>query len=293
MFHQPVLLQEILKFLEPKSGENFIDCTMGGGGHLVPLLRSVLPNGRVLGIDLDPTAQRAISKKIPRSCRGNVILVQGSFRNLKQIVKKHHFHNVRGILFDLGVSSHQLESADRGFGFSSDRLDMRFNPEQKLTAHDIINHWKKEELIDIFQKYGEEPLAVPIAEAIIRERRMKPVQKPDQLVKIISAIYRRHYKTRSRRNPATRVFQALRIAVNDELSALEEGLVQAKEIVEPGGRIAVISYHSLEDRIVKHFFKTMIPITKKPCVPSQEEIQANPRSRSAKLRVAGKISHDV
>lgn len=295
--HKPVMLEETLKYLNPKPGQTFIDCTFGGGGHSLALVERVLPDGKVIGIDLDP-------KAITESRNENLILINDSYVNLEKIVSsiKKDIGNIKisGILFDLGMSSDQLNDSDRGFSFDSDsKLDFRYNRQtQKISAVDILKKYSQYELAKIFKEYGEEPLANEIAKKIIAIRKEGiAVERADMLVRLVQDIYRRHFKNRSRKNPAARVFQALRIAVNDELGNIKKTLPQAIEVLHPGGRIVVISFHSLEDRLVKNFFKEMASfesprikiITTKPLIPTEREIDANQRSRSAKMRVVEKI----
>lgn len=295
--HEPVLLKEVVEQLNPQSGQNFVDCTFGGGGHSLALLEKVKPEGKVIGIDLDPQAVQDSSNK-------NLILVNDNYKNLKKIISKvrndiGHFE-INGILLDLGLSSDQLGSGDRGFSFQGKGfLDLRYNKNtQAVTAAEMLKMYSQEELFKIFKEYGEEPLAWLIAKKIVAERgEGKSLETADMLVQLVSDIYKRKFKTRSHKNPATRVFQALRIAVNDEFGNIKSVLPQAIDVLAPGGRLAVISFHSGEDRIVKNYFRTMSKqdeplikiIAKKPIVASDKEIKTNPRSRSAKLRVIERL----
>ncbi|MBI5766134.1 16S rRNA (cytosine(1402)-N(4))-methyltransferase RsmH [Candidatus Falkowbacteria bacterium] len=295
--HEPVLLREVLEYLNPQPGQNFIDGTFGGGGHGLTILERIKPDGVLIGIDWDPNAVQDSQNK-------NLILINDNYRNLKnifnQVKNDQGISNISGILLDLGLSSDQLGVGDRGFSFQGKGfLDLRYNKNsQTLTGAEILKTYNQQELFKLFKEYGEEPLSWPIAKKIIAERQMgRTVETADMLVQLVSGIYRRNFKSRSRRNPATRVFQALRVAVNDEFGNLRSVLPQAIEILARSGRLAVISFHSGEDRIVKNFFRNeskkeqpLIKIlTKKPIVASENEIQANPRSRSAKLRVAEKL----
>jgi len=290
MNHTPVLLKEVLEYLNPKSGENFIDCTVGFAGHALAILKQIAPSGKILGIELD----EKVIKKLKLS--ENIILKQGNFANLKKIVQECHFQPVNGILFDLGISSWQIEQSGRGFSFLRDEpLDMRFdNNTPDLTAEKIINQWPEKELIEIFQEYGEERYARRITQGICGVRKNKSIKTTSQLVEIIRQTIPAKYR-RQKIHFATRAFQALRIAVNDELNNLKKTLPQTLEILEPGGRLVIISFHSLEDRIVKIFFREQAKersleiLTKKPIRPDQKEINLNPRSRSAKLRAAIKL----
>ena len=279
--HIPVLKKEVLQYLDPKPNENFIDCTISGGGHTYTILEKIKPNGKVLGIELD----KDICDKLSLSKIDRLVLTNDSYTNLKKIVEKYSFRPVQGILFDLGMSSWHLEESGRGFTFLKDEpLDMRYSLENDLTAEEILNNYSQEEIEKILKEYGEERFAKRIAKRIIQHR---PIKSTFQLVEIIKKAVP---GKRTKIHPATRTFQALRIAVNDELNNLKKALFQAVEVLEKGGRIVIISFHSLEDRIVKNFFKdsNLNILTKKPVIPSQEEIKVNRRSRSAKLRAATK-----
>ncbi len=314
--HLPVLINEAVDALQLKPGHNVIDCTAGGGGHSKSILQQTAPDGKLLAIDLDTVALEQSKKKL-RQYHNRVTFVNDNFANLKQIHNEQFsVSKVNGILLDLGISSLELEDLDRGFSFQHDGpLDMRFNKQQSLTAAEIVNTWPFDKLKKAIQEYGQEPLAVEITKALLSKRRNGPITKTKKLVEVILLAYRNKLGSHKEvpwiggAHPATRTFQALRIAVNGELDNLQKALPQAIDLLEKGGRIAVISFHSLEDRIVKHFFKreavdcicaTEVPvcqcnhtaslniITKKPIIPSSEEIQTNPRSRSSKLRVAEK-----
>ncbi|NUM25205.1 MAG: 16S rRNA (cytosine(1402)-N(4))-methyltransferase RsmH [Candidatus Buchananbacteria bacterium] len=309
-FHEPVLSAEVIGYLQPKPGGRFIDCTLGGAGHTENLLQRVVPGGQVLGIDLDPIAIEAATKATA-PYKKNVIFVKDNFKNINKIAHVWKFTKIDGVLLDLGLSSGQLQDQKRGFSFLAEgTLDMRFGAQSGITARDILNEFSQSELIDIFKNYGEERLAGPISKKIIEVRMTRPFTSPSQLVEIVSEIYHQFYRGKSKTNPATKIFQALRIAVNDEMNNLKTVLPAAVSILAKGGRLAVISYHSLEDRTVKDFFRTesrdcLCPpqtpvcvcghkkslrvITKKPVVPTNQEIIINPRARSAKLRVAEKI----
>lgn len=295
-FHQSVLIKEITELLNPKSKDNFIDCTTGGGGHTLALLEKTEPKGRVLGLDLDKKALEATKKRVAKAgFLDRLILIEDNFANLKKIVENYKFQPVSGIILDLGLSSAQLADEERGFSFKSHgRLDMRFG-RTKLTAYEIVNNWSKDELAEIFANYGEEPQAKKIAELIVEKRKKSPFNSAYDLANLILKV--KHYFGRKKIHPATKVFQALRIAVNEELINLEKVLPQAVEILAPGGRLAIISFHSLEDRIIKKFFRAEARsekpvirlINKKVIKPSYLEIKENPRARSAKLRVVEKI----
>lgn len=283
--HIPVLLKETLELLSPKSNENFVDCTIGLGGHTEEILRKTVPSGKVLGIDLNRHTLKVVRENLAEY-GDRLILVEDSFANLEKIVHQNNLGEVDGILLDLGMSSWEIEESGKGFSFQKDEpLDMRFSEKIATTAKYIINRWKEDELLRIFREYGEERFARPIAKKIIEERKKKEIATTGELVDIISQVKHR----RGRINPATQVFQALRIEVNSELENLKDVLAQSVNVLSKGGRIAVISFHSLEDRIVKWFFReneNLEIITKKPVMAGEEEIKFNHRSRSAKLRVA-------
>jgi len=273
--HIPVLKKEVLEYLAPKANENFIDCTIGFGGHAKAILKRIKPKGRVLGIERDPE----IFKKLNFLKIERLVLVNGSYSDLKRIAKGCNFRPVSGILFDLGVSSWHFEESGRGFTFQKEEfLDMRYGTDE-VTAGKIVNEYSESDIVKILKEYGQERFAKKIAKRIIKERKIKPIKTTFELRRLIP-----------RKTKPQRTFQALRIAVNDELGNLRSALPQALEILKSGGRIVVISFHSLEDRIVKNFFKNsnVNILTKKPIRPSKEEIEDNPRSSSAKLRAAEK-----
>ena len=288
--HVPVLTKELIELLEPRASQNFIDCTVGSGGHTKAILEKTAPRGKVLAIDQDIESIK-IAKKTLRNSHSRVTFIQGNFADLSEIARKEKFRKVKGIIFDLGYSSDQLQEGGKGLSFQkTEPLDMRYDAQIQKTAAKIINYASRQELERILKEYGEEKFARQIAETIVQKRRDKQINTTTELVNIIEEAVPGFYK-REKIHPATRTFQALRIAVNKELENLKLALPQALEIVEPGGRIGVISFHSLEDRIVKRFFQgtdNIEIITKKPIIPSEEEISENPRSRSAKLRIAEK-----
>ena len=286
-----------MKWLDPKPNQNFIDCTLGGGGHAIEILRRTGPAGKLLGIDLDEGAGARLQSLIKKEgiSPDRIVFANDNFRNLTEIVRKNNFEPVHGVLLDLGFSSIELTEGGRGLSFQKDEpLDMRFGGQGDLTAAEIVNTWKEEELEDIFRKYGEEKFSKLIVEKIIKARRERPVVATFALRDIILEVYREKLHSKKEVpwvggiHPATRVFQALRIAVNDELGALKDVLAAAEEILASGGRLAVISFHSGEDRIVKHFFREsrLKILTKHPVLPDEAEVAMNPRSRSAKLRAA-------
>lgn len=295
--HEPVLLAEILEYLKPQSGQNFIDCTFGGGGHSLAMLELVKPTGKVIGIDWDKNA-------LLDSHNENLILINDNYRNLKNIYekcqKKLGVGEINGILLDLGLSSDQLADEERGFSFhSTGDLDMRFtDSDDRPKAADLLLTASAAELEEIFRVYGEEPLAKIIAsEVVVARNKGENIQSAAMLVRLIEDIYRRKFRQPSRKNPATRVLQALRIAVNDEFGNINAVLPQAVSTLSSGGRLAVISFHSGEDRLIKNYFKQLASgdypklkiITKKPIIAGEAEVSNNPRARSAKLRVAEKI----
>lgn len=293
--HIPVLLKETIYYLDPKPNENFIDATIGEGGHTIRILEKNKPKGKMLGIEINrelfEKLRRELKDKIP-GAEERLVLVNDSYVNLEKIVEDNNFQPVHGILFDLGVCSWHLESSGRGFSYQRDEpLDMRFDPNQDLTAAEIINFWDITNIEKIFKEFGEEKYARRVALAIKEARKKERIVSTQQLVNLLKQTLPKNYDNQ-RIHFATRVFQALRIAVNNELENVEKGLVQAIKVLEPKGRIVVISFHSLEDRIVKNFFREQAKInkleilTKKPIFPSLEEIKANPRSHSAKLRAA-------
>ena len=275
--------------MDAKPNENFIDCTLDGGGHTALILERIAPRGKVLGIDRDSQ----ILKRLESNFKDRrLIPVCGNFADLKAIVQKKRFGSVKGILFDLGVSSWHLEKSGRGFTFKrNEPLDMRYDVRQPLTAEKILNYWSRFQIEKILSGYGEEKRARPLARMIIEARKAKPVKSTFQLRGI----------ARRAQADCQKVFQALRIAVNDELNNLEKALPQAVEILTKGGRLVVISFHSLEDRLVKNYFNCLYSqkagegpplikiLTKKPVRPSETEIRKNPRSRSAKLRAICKL----
>ena len=299
--HTSVLLAEVLDALVVRAGCSYVDCTLGAGGHSDAILRAGKGTIRLLGIDADPEAISLAEERLA-PWKSGVALVQGNFSQLGSIAQEKGFVPSDGILFDLGLSSIQLEESGRGFSFRYDApLDMRFDPSQTRTAADIVNRLPERELADIIFRYGEEPRSRQIARAIVNTR---PVTTTKQLVKIIESVVP---KGKGRINVATKTFQSIRIAVNNELQALESALSQALDVLRPGGRLAVISFHSLEDRIVKQFLRTeargcicpprtpscvcgrsprLRVITNRAIKPGAQEVEANPRSRSARLRAA-------
>ncbi|HAM95671.1 MAG: Ribosomal RNA small subunit methyltransferase H [Candidatus Azambacteria bacterium GW2011_GWB2_46_37] len=299
--HIPVLPKEVLQYLDPKPNENFIDCTIGEAGHAIEILKKTSPGGKLLGIDLNEDSLKSSEFKIKESGLDGkrIVLANDNFANLKNIAERFNFRPVQGILFDLGISSEELEKSGRGFSFLKDEpllmtLWKDIKPDD-LTAEKIVNNFRTEELEKIFKEYGEERFAGRIAARIAEERKRKRIKTTGELVEIIRKALPAKYKY-GKIHFATRTFQALRIATNDELANLEKALVQALNVLSLRGRLAVISFHSLEDRIVKNFLKerqrnnSVKILTKKPVRPGEEEIAGNHRSRSAKLRAAEKIT---
>ena len=312
--HQSVLTTEVVTGLAARSGIHFIDGTLGGGGHTRQLLAATAPDGRILAIDWDVSAIRRVQEETThdQDARQRITFVHGNFKNLATIARQHDFTPTGGCLLDLGVSSFQLDDSNAGFNFSAKRLDFRFDTAQPVpTAADLLHRLSAKELESLFREYGEEPCAWEISQEIVRVRDQEPIIQAPQLVALVAQVYQKRFHRPSRRNPAPRVFQALRIAVNHEFENLREALAGAVEILPPGARIAVISFHSLEDRIVKQFFReesrgcrcdpetpvcicnhqpTLKVSTQKPICPTSEEAVRNPRSRSAKLRIAIRLA---
>jgi 16S rRNA (cytosine1402-N4)-methyltransferase len=303
VLHQPVLFKEIIHALRPSSNGVYVDGTVGAGGHAYGILEASAPSGRLLGLDLDPKAISIASKRL-KIFGDRAVLIQDSYTRLDQHLNNLGWNTADGILLDLGLSSMQLDTPERGFSFrGSGDLDMRFDPSSPLTAADLVNGLSETELADLIYRYGEEKKSRRIARAIVDAR---PIQTTDELARVISRVVPDYER---RLHPATRTFQALRIAVNQELENLEQGLTKAVGVLKPGGRLAVISFHSLEDRIVKHFFRREskdcicskeLPVCvcdhqaqvrrlgQRPIRPTQQEKDENPRARSARLRIAEK-----
>lgn len=298
MAHISVLLQETIQGLAPRVGDTVLDGTGGGGGHALALCREIGSAGTIIVFDQDDDAIERIRERL-ESCDAQKHLVHDNFRNLAQALDRMGVGTVDRVLFDLGLSSFQLDEAARGFSFrQAEPLTMTFAKHpgsQSFTAHDVVNDWDEEHLADVIFGYGEERYARTIARAIVKARTVHPIETTTELAEIIKAAVPLRY-AHGRIHPATRTFQAIRIAVNDELGALKEGLASAWKHLSGEGRIAVISFHSLEDRIVKRFFKERERegggriLTKRPIEAGEEECHANPRARSAKLRIAEKIS---
>ncbi|HPM39088.1 MAG TPA: 16S rRNA (cytosine(1402)-N(4))-methyltransferase RsmH [Candidatus Pacearchaeota archaeon] len=269
--HIPVLLNEIIEQIE--SNKNYVDCTLGFGGHSKEILKKNGPNGKVLGIEID----KEIFEKTIKDER--LIAVNDSYVNLEKIVKKHNFKDISGILLDAGMSSYHIDLSGRGFSFNKDE-PLLMNYGSGISAEEIINEYSEDEIERILREYGEEKFSRKIAKKIVEERKRKRIKSTLQLVEIVRKIV-----PRSKINPATRTFQAIRIETNKELENLESVLPQALKLLNRGGKLFIISFHSLEDRIVKNFIKNNQLELNKPIIPSEQEIKSNPRSRSAKLRI--------
>ncbi len=287
--HEPVLLKEVMEMLSIKENGTYLDATAGGGGHSSAILSRISDQGHLVCTDRDETAIEELNRKFRNS---RIKIRQARFSDLIDTINEMGIDAVDGVLFDLGVSMFQLKILERGFSFESDeRLDMRMDRMQLLTAWDVVNTYTEKDIANIVYEYSDERRSRRIARAIVHNRKKKTIDTCKELADIIARAYGR----RGRIHPATRTFQALRIAVNDELNELRQGLKNAFQLLHSGGRVCVISYHSKEDRIVKHFFREMARnktcnlITKKPVAVSRDEIRTNPAARSAKLRGAEKV----
>lgn len=294
-YHVPVLLHEVVESLDPKPNQLFIDGTVGQGGHAEAILERILPvvppnkkTVRFLGIDRD-ASNLAIARKRLKRFGQTVVFVHDSYTQTSQHAFAHHLTSVNGIFLDLGFASVHVDDPIRGFSFREHGpLDMRYDTSRGITAAQIVAEWSEDELARIFRQYGEEPQARAIAQAIVKERKRLPITSTVQLAEFVEGMIRR----KGSLHPATRVFQALRIATNDELSELTRALPELVRLLAPKGRVAIITFHSIEDRIVKQYFQnepSLRVVNRKVIVPNRQEILANPRARSAKLRVAEKI----
>lgn len=310
--HLPVLVDEVIEMLAPAPGSLHIDATLGGGGHTERILEAANPDGRLLGLDADPAAIARIEARLRPRFGDRLVLRQANFRELASVAPAAGFGAVDGCLFDLGLSSYQLADRERGFGFrAGGPLDMRFDPARGVPAAELLSTLDTAELTALFRRYGEEPKAPRIARAIVDARRVAPITTAEELAALIERVLPPNPRQPRRTHPATRVFQALRIAANEELDALEAGLHAALDLLRPGGRLVVLSYHSLEDRIVKRFIQSErrgcvcppeVPvcvcgrnprlrlITRPSLTPTAAEISANPRARSARLRAAERLA---
>lgn len=301
-FHTPVMCSQVLNYLVTKKNGIYLDCTLGGGGHSIEIIKKIYPEGLLIGLDQDKEALEFARERL-QDYQDRVFLIKGNFRDLKLLLQELGYKQITGILFDLGLSSHQLESKTRGFSFQEDnRLDMRMDLTKKTDACFVVNSYSEKDLWKLFSKYGEERFSRSIARVIVRERKKGKIKTTSQLAKIVTDVYARHKKNRWRIHPATKVFQALRIEVNNELNILKRALEEAVDVLEEQGRICIISYHSLEDRIAKHTLKDLAKqehivlngygvkiLSKKPIYPSEDEVRENRRARSAKMRVAEKV----
>jgi 16S rRNA (cytosine1402-N4)-methyltransferase len=310
--HVPVMADEVVEMLAPVAGSRHVDATLGGGGHAERILTASDPDGRLLGLDADGAAIARVGERLAPRFGDRLRLRQANFRELSTVAPDEGFAVVDGCLFDLGLSSFQLADTERGFGFRTEGpLDMRFDTTRGVPASELIATLDAAELAALFRRYGEEPYPGRIARVIVETRRANPIRTADALAELVARVAPSRAPGRRRIHPATRVFQALRIAVNEELDALEAGLAAALDLLRPGGRLVVLSYHSLEDRIVKRFFQSerrgcICPpeapvcvcgheprlrlLSPKGLVPSAAEVSANPRARSARLRAAERIA---
>ncbi len=289
--HEPVLLQEVVEFLQLRPGMRVLDGTVGAGGHAKEILHKIGPGGVLIGVDQDPNILEIARTHLGET--SGLHLVHENFRHADRVLQQLGIGAVDACLLDLGVSSYQLETAERGFSFQYDApLDMRMDPTATVSAFDLVNHLSEWEIVSILQRLGQERYAKRIADSLMQSRQKEPIRTTQQLASIVERAI--PYHGWSRIHPATRTFQAFRMAVNRELESLEEALPRIVKFLKPGGRICVLSFHSLEDRVVKLFFRRLAAeqqlrlVTKKPLAPSPVEIHQNPRSRSAKLRVAEK-----
>ncbi len=309
--HLPVLYQEIIHVLRPGASGFYVDCTLGAGGHARGILQASSPDGRLLGLDVDPDAIALASRRLA-GFGSRVIIRKASFRYLDEQLKAIGWQQVDGILFDLGVSSMQFDTPERGFSFQQDApLDMRFDPQQSMSAADLVNGLGEVELAELIYRFGEERRSRQVAHAIIRARPLRTTRQLAEVVARAVSVGRKSHAGKGRIHPATRTFQALRIAVNGELDALQSVLPQAVSALAPGGRLAVIAFHSLEDRIVKNYFRqesrdclcpprqpvctcghhaVIRELTRQPIRPEPAEVEHNPRARSARLRVVEKLT---
>jgi 16S rRNA (cytosine1402-N4)-methyltransferase len=310
--HLPVLANEVMSTLAPVPGSLQIDATVGGGGHTERILEATNPDGRLLGLDADGAAIARVDERLHPRFGDRLVLRRANFRELASVAPAAGFDRVDGCLFDLGLSSFQLADTERGFGIrAGGPLDMRFDTNRGVPASELLATLDAAELTVLFRRYGEEPQASRIARAIVTARKTAPIATAEELVGLIERVAPGTPRGRRRIHPATRVFQALRIAVNEELDALQEALAAAVELLRPGGRLVVLSYHSLEDRIVKRFFQSErrgcvcppeVPVcvcghsprlrlvTRRSVTPTAAEIAANPRARSARLRAAERLA---
>lgn len=310
--HIPVLAEEVMSMLAPGPGSLQIDATLGGGGHTERILEATDPDGRLLGLDADGAAIARVAGRLRHRYGDRLVLRQANFRDLATVARQESFDGVHGALFDLGLSSFQLADTGRGFGFrAGGPLDMRFDTDRGVPASELLATLDTDELTALFRRYGEEPKAGRIARAIVDARRTVPIETAEELAALVERVAPPNPRRARRTHPATRVFQALRVAVNEELDALQEGLAAAVDLLRPGGRLVVLSYHSLEDRIVKRLIAAerrgcvcppelpvcvcgrrprLRSLTGRPMTPSPAEVATNPRARSARLRAAERLA---
>lgn len=310
--HIPVLLNEVIEGLNLKKNYNVIDATLGGGGHSQKILEKTAPQGKLIGIDWDQGAIHRAKNNLS-DFKDRIYFLKGNYKDLEELLKENKIDlKINAILIDLGLSMYQLDERDRGFTFKgNENLDMRYDRDpEKINAEQILNEFPEEKIADIFYQYGEERLSRQIASLIVKRREQERIDTPEKLVRIIELIYKSRFKNKSKKHPATKVFQALRIYINQEFENIKEFLPNAIDVLEKGGRLAVITFHSLEDKIVKEYFKkeardclcpSELPecrcghqarikiINRKVIIPSAEEVENNPASRSAKLRIIEKI----
>lgn len=293
--HVPVMLEEVIEHLAPRPGQVILDGTAGGGGYAAALLERIRPGGRLVLLDRDGGALERLIARFGRS--GDVRYFHANFCDFDEVLSEIEQEQIDGATLDLGLSSPQLADADRGFSFEAPGLlDMRYDQSQALTAAEIVNHWPADRLASIFRDYGDQPFAGRIAKAIVRARRRRSIRRTDELAETVAAAVPAAWRRKQKIHPATRVFQSIRIAVNDEYGSLNTFLGKIFNYIKPGGRVAIVAFHSGEDRIVKTHFReaasrglVTLPVTR-PITPTAREVKANPRSRSGRLRVAVRLA---
>lgn len=295
--HTPVLLKEVIEGFNPKENQNYIDCTLGEGGHSLEILKHILPEGKLLGIDFDQRNIDFVRNRFNEAGieEKNFMLISDNFKNLKSIIEKNKFNNISGILFDLGLNSYFLDESKRGFSFRfNEFLDMRFDEKLVVTAYDVVNTFSEDKIESILSELGEEGFSKNIAKEIVKSRKNQEIKTTYDLNEIVFKSTPKWYQHR-KIHPSTKTFMALRIYVNQEIENLKTAISDACNLVSKNGRVAIISFHSLEDRIVKNYFKELVAskefrvINKKTIIPKWTEVKQNKRSRSAKLRIIEKI----
>mgnify|MGYP003819891841 FL=1 len=295
--HTPVLLKEVIEGFNPEENQNYIDCTLGEGGHSLEILKHILPEGKLLGIDFDQRNIDFVRNRFNEAGieEKNFMLISDNFKNLKSIVEKNKFNNISGILFDLGLNSYFLDESKRGFSFRfNEFLDMRFDEKLVVTAYDVVNTFSEDKIESILSELGEEGFSKNIAKEIVKSRKNQEIKTTYDLNEIVFKSTPKWYQHR-KIHPSTKTFMALRIYVNQEIENLKTAISDACNLVSKNGRVAIISFHSLEDRIVKNYFKELVAskefrvINKKTIIPKWTEVKQNKRSRSAKLRIIEKI----